>query len=139
MTPDYCLNSCRQYSYFGLLAGNKCYCGNSKPTASRSSWCTTACYGDNNLKCGGTESMEVWKINKIFSVTNDQTAQSNNNSSFLLPVWAIVLIAVGSLLSRSTDRAERVAVLCCVYNFPIRKTVIERVKGQSKSKISQDD
>ncbi|XP_061186516.1 uncharacterized protein LOC133194604 [Saccostrea echinata] len=62
MTRSYCQKFCAKgnYIYYGVEAGNWCYCGNYKTreVMKQSSACNHKCTGDSNQKCGG-----AWAIN----------------------------------------------------------------------------
>ncbi|KAL1655232.1 hypothetical protein SLS61_002116 [Didymella pomorum] len=63
-TVDKCKQKCWdiQYKVAGLKLGNECFCGdkNNATLAENQSECDMPCAGDANVKCGGTQRMNVW-------------------------------------------------------------------------------
>eukprot|EP00918_Siedleckia_nematoides_P003320 GHVU01007488.1.p1 GENE.GHVU01007488.1~~GHVU01007488.1.p1 ORF type:complete len:991 (-),score=207.87 GHVU01007488.1:110-2944(-) len=65
LTIRKCLDYCkrRSYSFAGLQAGTRCFCGHDAPrTEIASADCTTACSGNPNEICGGTNANSVYII-----------------------------------------------------------------------------
>ena len=63
-TVDKCKQKCWdiQYKVAGLKLGNECWCGDKSNAtlAENQSDCDIPCAGDANVKCGGTQRMNVW-------------------------------------------------------------------------------
>jgi hypothetical protein len=68
MTVDLCSELCQGYTYFGVEAGNQCFCGNQLPIDS-SDGCDYPCSDNSSEICGG-----VWAINvygPVFTESDD--------------------------------------------------------------------
>ncbi|KAF2140807.1 uncharacterized protein K452DRAFT_319126 [Aplosporella prunicola CBS 121167] len=68
MTPRRCIEYCqvKGYTYAGLEMGRECYCGNTIPTGRGPKTgiygnCNMPCTGDNSLKCGGNQALQLYQ------------------------------------------------------------------------------
>ncbi len=66
-TPHDCFRACKKLSlpYAGLISGNACKCGKTRPRHSMSEFefnCTMQCDGDPLKLCGGTTEQSVYQI-----------------------------------------------------------------------------
>ena len=66
-TPMECKRRCKEesdgYAYAGVQDGDLCFCGNDPPPSNalvNVTECNTPCSGDGDMKCGGTQRMNVF-------------------------------------------------------------------------------
>ena len=63
-TPDKCKERCQGYAFFGMQAGDWCWCGKTEPPANRKrddSECSSSCTGNSSQKCGGPWRMSIYR------------------------------------------------------------------------------
>ncbi|EFX02197.1 legume lectin domain containing protein [Grosmannia clavigera kw1407] len=71
------------YIYAGLEYGGECWCGNSisvNATLEASSACAMTCNGNSSEYCGGSSLLEVYKTNKMATLTTATTATTATTS-----------------------------------------------------------
>ena len=114
LTPAACATLCQGHRYFGVEAGNECYCGDDLDAAKLASdptTCSTACTGQPNFVCGGG-----WRLT-IYHRTPPPAEQ--------VPGWANVSCTIdgstrtltGPSFTQNDMTASRCAALCCGWKY----------------------
>ena len=81
MTPSKCISFCESggYSFAGVEYARECFCGQNlkvKSVKKDDKECNMACMGDGNVKCGGTNRLNVFTSGAPQIVTNLGPASS---------------------------------------------------------------
>ncbi|KAF1928563.1 uncharacterized protein M421DRAFT_420450 [Didymella exigua CBS 183.55] len=106
-TVDKCKQKCWEIRYrvAGLKLGNECFCGNrnNATLAEDQNECDIPCVGDANVKCGGTQRMNVWAADEASTGGTLTTASRSGASA--------TRTGAGAATETATSGARRNAAL----------------------------